>query len=312
MQNNSPESLKVNFVEEREEAYERIYRRSPIVSSASVGWDFFGIAYDWYPVEKVPKIISKQHSIGIFTDVPSPAVTERQIDGRFKREEIIKGSCVIIAANTSQYAEWDKESGALTLAIDPTVFAQTIYEVIDPDTIELLPQFATPDPFIYQVGLRLKSALTKQSNTSRLYAETLVNSLILHLLEHYSTTRPNLRESISGQLPRYKLQQVIDYINAYLDRDLSLKELSTLVQMSPHYFSGLFKQSTGITPHQYIISCRIERAKYLIRQNKLSLAEIATQVGFVDQSHLHRHFKRLVGVTPKTYAKFDTGEQSYF
>lgn len=82
----SAECLKVNFVQEREEAYKRIYQRSPIISSASVGWDYLGIAYDWYPVEKVPKITCQQHGIGIFTDVPSPAITERQIDGHyFKR-----------------------------------------------------------------------------------------------------------------------------------------------------------------------------------------------------------------------------------
>ena len=108
---------------------------------------------------------------------------------------------------------------------------------------------------------------------------------------------------MTGQLPRYKLQQVIDYIDAYLDRDLSLQELSNVVQMSPHYFSQLFKRSTGVTPHQYVIRCRIEQAKKLMRQKKLSFAEIALQVGFVDQSHLHRQFKRLVGVTPKNYAK---------
>ena len=301
MQDNSPEFLEVNFVKEKEAAYKRIYKRSPIISSVSVGWDSLGIAYDWYPVEKVPKIISKQHSIGIFTDVPSPCITERQIDGRFKREEVVQSSCVIIPANISEQAEWNRESGAITLAIDPAVFAQTIYEVVDPDKIELLPQFAIPDPFLHQIGVALKAALFKYSDRSRLYAESLVNALILHLLEHYSTTRPNLRECVAGQLSQYRLHQIIDYIYAYLDRDLSLKELSTLVQMSPHYFSGLFKQSTGITPHQYVIRCRIERAKDLLKQNKLSIAEIATQVGFVDQSHLHRHFKSLVGVTPKTY-----------
>jgi AraC family transcriptional regulator len=299
----SPESLQVNFVKEREEAYKRIYKRSPIVSSSSVGWDNLGIAYDWYPVGGMPKVISKQHAVGIFTDVPSPAITKRQIDGRLKEEQVVQGSCVVVPANISQQAEWNKGSGALILAIDPAAFAQTIYEVVDPDTIELLPLFATPDPFIYQIGIALKSALTRNNTSSRLYAETLVNTLILHLLEHYSTTRPNLREYITGQLPKYKLQQVIDYIDAYLDRDLSLKELSNVVQMSPHYFSTLFKQSTGNTPHQYVIRCRIERAKYLIGQSKLSLAEIAIQVGFVDQSHLHRHFKRLVGITPKNYRK---------
>jgi AraC family transcriptional regulator len=299
----SPECLKVNFVKEREEAYKRIYKRSPIVSSASVGWNNLGIAYDWYPPGGMPKLLSQQHSIGIFTDVPSLAITERQIDGRLKEEQVVQGSCVIVPANTSQQAEWNKGSGALTIAVDPTIFAQTIYEVVDPDSIELLPQFATPNPFIYQIGVALKSALTRHDTSSRLYAETLVNTLILHLLEHYSTTRPILSECISGKLPQYKLQQIIEYIDAYLDRDLSLQELSNMVQMSPHYFSKLFKQSTGTTPHQYVIRCRIERAKNLMQQGKLSLAEIATQVGFVDQSHLHRYFKRLVGVTPKNYGK---------
>lgn len=303
MPENSPEFLRVNFVKEREEAYKRIYRRSLIVSSASAGWNFFGMAYDWHPVDKLPKVISQQHSIAIFTDAPSPVRTERLIGGHFKQEQVVQGNCVIIPANTPQQVEWDKGIGALLLAIDPTIFAQTIYEVVDPDKIELLPQFATPDPFIHQIGVALKTALLKQSKTSRLYAETLVNSLILHLLEHYTTTCPNTKGSVAGQLPRYKLQQVIDYIDAYLDRDLSIQELSDVVQMSPHYFSQLFKQSTGTTPYQYVIRCRIERAKELISQKKLSLAEIATQVGFVDQSHLHRQFRRLVGITLKNYAK---------
>ena len=99
-----------------------------------------------------------------------------------------------------------------TIAIDPQIFAQTIYEVVDPDKVELLPQFATPDPFVYQIGLALKSALTKHSTTSRLYAESLVNTLILHLLENYSTTRQSF-ESVGGTLPQYKLQQIIDYIH---------------------------------------------------------------------------------------------------
>lgn len=300
MSQHCPESLKVDFVRE-EEVYKRIYQRSPIFYSHAVGWKSLRIAYDWYPVEKVPKITSRQHSLGIFTDVPSPAITERYIGGSFKREEIVRGSCVIVPANTSQYAEWNRESGAVTLAIDPTVFAQTIYEVVDPDKIELLPQFATPDPFIYQIGVALKAALTKKSDSSRLYAETLVNSLILHLLENYSTTRVNLQEAVTGRLPQSKLQQVIDYIDAYLDRDLGLKELAAVVQMSPQYFSQLFKQTTGTTPHQYVIRCRIERAKYLLQHKQLSIAEIATLVGFVDQSHLHRYFKRLVGTTPKTF-----------
>ena len=303
MQDNAANSLSIDFTQEKEEAYKRIFKRSPVISSMSVGWEDLGIviAYDRQPPFEMPKISVRQHCIGILTDIPSSVQTERTIDGCLVREQNVRGDCIIVPANTSHQASWNKEGNILTMAIDPIVFAQTIYEAVDPDSIELLPHFATPDPFIYQIGLALKSALVRHGTSSRLYAETLVNTLIFHLLEHYSSNCPSLSNYIAGKLPQYKLQQIIDYIYTYLDRDLSLKELGTVVQMSPHYFSRLFKETTGITPHQYVIRCRVDRAKDLLRQGKLSIAEIATLVGFVDQSHLHRHFKRLVGVTPKSF-----------
>jgi AraC family transcriptional regulator len=111
-----------------------------------------------------------------------------------------------------------------------------------------------------------------------------------------------------SELALSQLERVIDYIDTYLvggspkeNRDLSLRELAQLVQLSPHYFSQLFKQSTGFSPHQYILRCRIDRGKQLLRKGGLSIAGVAKMVGFVDQSHFHRHFKRLEGITPKAF-----------
>ncbi|MBV6627060.1 MAG: helix-turn-helix transcriptional regulator [Rivularia sp. (in: Bacteria)] len=301
MFNNSFKPLAIDFVREKEEGYKRVFNRSPLVSSQSVGWESLSIIYDRQPPIELPKTSLKQHCIGILTDIPSPIHTDRIIDGRFVRENNVQGDLIIVPANTTHQAAWYKEGCSVAIAIDPVVFAQTIYEAVDPDKIELLPKFATPDAFVYQIGVALKSALIKHGASSRLYAETLINALILHLLENYSTTRTNLIESISGKLPEYKLQQIIDYIHAYLDTDLSLNKLAASVQMSPYYFSRLFKETTGFTPHKYVIRCRIERAKELLKQGKLSIAEIAKSVGFVDQSHLNRHFKRTLGITPKTF-----------
>ncbi|MGB3638180.1 MAG: AraC family transcriptional regulator [Rivularia sp. (in: cyanobacteria)] len=301
MMDNSSKPLSIDFTKEKEEAYKRIFQRSPLVSSQSVGWDNLSIVYDRQPAIELPKHSLKQHCIGILTDIPSTIQTDRIIDGRFVEEHNVQGDLIIVPANTTHQAAWYGEGASVAIAIDPTVFAQTIYEVVDPDKVELLPQFATSDPFVHQIGIALKSALIKHGTSSRLYAETLINALILHLLEHYSTTHLNTSECIAGKLPQYKLQQTIDYIHAYLDSDLSLNELATLVQMSPHYFSRLFKQTTGFTPHQYVIRCRIERAKELLKRGQLSIAEVAIKVGFVDQSHLHRYFKRLVGITPRSF-----------
>ena len=303
MLDKSSETLSIDLVKEREEGYKRIFKRSPLFSSQSVGWDNLTIVYDRQPAIELPKTSLKQHCIGILTDIPSTIQTDRIIDGRFQEEHNVQGDFVIVPANTTHQSAWYSEGASVAVVIDPLMFSQAIYEVVDPDKIELLPKFATPDPFVYQIGVALKSALIKNGSTSRLYAESLINTLIIHLLENYSTTRKNSFEPIAGTLPQYKLQQVIDYIQAYLDSDLSLNQLAASVQMSPHYFSRLFKDTTGLTPHKYVINCRIERAKELLKQRKLSIAEIAKEVGFVDQSHLNRCFKRKVRITPKQFSQ---------
>jgi AraC family transcriptional regulator len=103
-------------------------------------------------------------------------------------------------------------------------------------------------------------------------------------------------------LSKHKLRAVIEYIHEHLDADLSLDHLAAVAHVSPYHFARLFKNSTGLPPHQYVIACRIERAKELLRQrDRLPIAEVATEVGFAHQSHFTRHFKRLVGVTPRRF-----------
>jgi AraC family transcriptional regulator len=293
-------SLVVDFVKEKEEGYKRIFSRSPLLSSVSAQWDGILVAYDYLLPGQTPEISVKQHGIGIFVEMPEPAQAERLIDGRFRREQVLQGDVVIVPANTWHRTSWNTAGGAIVLGLEPKEFTRTIDEIIERDRIELIPHFATPDPLVHQIGLALKRALENSGNASRLYAETMTTALMVHLLQYYSAQQLTI-PTYTGGLSKLKLQQVVDYIHAHLDRDLSLKELAAIVQMSAHYFSQLFKQSTGITPHQYVIRCRIERAKELLMQGKLTIADVAKVVGFVDQSHFHRHFKRLVGITPKAF-----------
>jgi AraC family transcriptional regulator len=293
-------SLVVDFAKEKEEGYKRIFSRSPLLSSVSAQWDGILVAYDYLLPGQTPEISVKQHGIGIFVEMPEPAQAERLIDGRFRREQVLQGDVVIVPANTWHRTSWNTAGGAIVLGLEPKEFTRTIDEIIERDRIELIPHFATPDPLVHQIGLALKRALENSGNASRLYAETMTTALMVHLLQYYSAQQLTI-PTYTGGLSKLKLQQVVDYIHAHLDRDLSLKELAAIVQMSAHYFSQLFKQSTGITPHQYVIRCRIERAKELLMQGKLTIADVAKVVGFVDQSHFHRHFKRLVGITPKAF-----------
>lgn len=168
--------------------------------------------------------------------------------------------------------------------------------------IELLPSFSQPDPLIHGIGLALKSMLEAGSFSDRLYVDSLTTALVTHLLRRCSVQKQIPEPAIQG-LSRHQLEQVTDYIEHHLAQDLTLSELAAIAQISPSYFSALFKQSTGLAPHQFVIQRRIERAKQLLRQGKGSIAEIAHDLGFTHQSHLSRHFKRLVGVTPKAFLK---------
>lgn len=136
----------------------------------------------------------------------------------------------------------------------------------------------------------------------RLYAETMSTSLAVHLVKHYSSHERKSVRYLGGLSPT-QLQLVIDYINDYLDQDLSLEELAAIAKLSAYHFCRSFKQSTGFSPHQYLIRQRVKRAKLFLKDEKMEIRDVAIACGFTHQSHLNRHFKRLTGVTPKIFSK---------
>jgi AraC family transcriptional regulator len=105
----------------------------------------------------------------------------------------------------------------------------------------------------------------------------------------------------TGGLSQARLQHAIDYIQARLDKKLSLDAIATELNLSIHYFCELFTQSMGIPPYKYVLQQRVERAKLLLKQSEKPLTEIAFECGFAHQSHLNRHFRKLTGITPKRY-----------
>jgi AraC-like DNA-binding protein len=116
------------------------------------------------------------------------------------------------------------------------------------------------------------------------------------------------RSSVSGQLKRVPdflalkmLKTAIEYIQDNLQHELSLDGMARVVGLSPFYFAHSFKATTGIPPYRYVLQCRIERAKSLLRESSLSIAEIAYEVGFGNQSHMTTVFRKTLQVTPKVY-----------
>jgi AraC-like DNA-binding protein len=104
-----------------------------------------------------------------------------------------------------------------------------------------------------------------------------------------------------GTLPLGRLRRVTEYIQQNLDKDLRLAELAALVYMSPYHFARLFKCSTGVPPHRFVVRQRIARASAFLATPELSIARISRMVGFRTPSHFTTVFRRVTGSTPRGY-----------
>jgi AraC family transcriptional regulator len=135
----------------------------------------------------------------------------------------------------------------------------------------------------------------------RLAAESLANVVAVHLLRQVLAPR-RLERGRDGTLPRGRLRAVVEYIEEHLDVGLTLEQMAAVARLSVYHFARQFKQATGLPPHQFVIARRVERAKQLLHgRSNLSLADVAAQIGFSDQSQFCHHFKRQAGVTPRQF-----------
>ena len=97
------------------------------------------------------------------------------------------------------------------------------------------------------------------------------------------------------------MRRVREYVDVHLSENINLTMLAAVAGLSMHHFAREFKQSFGVTPHFYLTQKRVERAQEMLAQTDLSLSEIAYATGFSDQSHLARHFRHILGTTPREF-----------
>jgi len=267
----------------------------------SLGWSGLHLELHQQPTFATDEHHHTMHVVacGVVDSSSQNAPGMRSLDGKRSRERRGTGDVAIIPAGMSHACSWDTPAQFMVLAIEPTLLKQIGQDWINPDQIELRSQFMSEsDPFIQSILLALKGEAAIGGIGSYLLIDSLKTALAVHLLRNYCVTRPKLSSYSSG-LSQVTLSLVKEYIHNHLQQDLRLDEIAAIAQLSPYYFLRLFKQSMGITPHQYILQCRLNQAKHLLQHSNLSIAEIAARTGFCDQSHLTRYFKRIMGVTPK-------------
>ncbi|HLZ57252.1 MAG TPA: AraC family transcriptional regulator, partial [Ktedonosporobacter sp.] len=110
------------------------------------------------------------------------------------------------------------------------------------------------------------------------------------------TVKPYLQRLTARQVKR-----VTEYILAHLAQPISLETLARQVGYSTSHFAQLFRETTGVTPHQFVLGKRLEQARQLLKVTDLPLSQVALEVGFQNQSHFTQAFRSRLGVTPRQY-----------
>lgn len=164
-------------------------------------------------------------------------------------------------------------------------------------TRELQPTVGARDPFAEHVLLALAEVARVGGPSDGVRAEALGTALVAHLAAQPPAAAPGLTMALASP----SLRRVLDYVGAHLDQPLTLRTLAGLAGMDLYRFVRAFKQSTGLSPHQYLLQARINRAKQLLAGRSLSITEIALQTGFATPSHFSVTFRRIAGMTPRAY-----------
>jgi AraC family transcriptional regulator len=282
----------------REGRQERFLEAPSTLSSSPVRWR--GIALENWSIPAV--LIPRHEHPEPFLHVVLRGAVKYQVatKGRLLRFTSRPGTIFLLPRGTVDEVNWAGPTLRVAVAIHPRLLTGALEETAHEADVELREHWDLLDPHISALVTEMTADLGDCSPAGTIYGEALANALAVYLVKRYAVRRI-IPGFYKGGLSPYRLRRVLDYIADNLETDISLFDLATIAGMSPHYFSELFKQSTGRPPHNYVLLQKIERAKQLLRNPKRSIIEAGLDVGFQNPSHFARMFRRLEGTTPSRF-----------
>jgi AraC family transcriptional regulator len=167
----------------------------------------------------------------------------------------------------------------------------------DWDCSNIEPQYAVSDPRVVALVLNMRDEIRSGCHNGKLYAEALSLALAARLQARYSR-EPSLGSDCTSTLSPLQIARIREYVRANLASDIGVADLAGQVNLSPHYFSRLFKRALGVPPHRYVLQERIHEAQRQLALGRTAIAELALNLGFADQSHFSRAFRKATGATP--------------
>lgn len=231
-----------------------------------------------------------------------PARAERRIGGRSVAFIKNPGSLTLIPKGFSPDVRLLTLSKMVICHLNQSVISELVEELDRQPSSPLDFKSGISDPAIAGILALIKQELQTGSQPGILYVETLVHALAIKLV-HLDCVPERIGSSTTSSLPPNRLKRIKELIETELEKDLSLKVLASESGYSRAHFLRMFRVSTGITPHRYVLERRIDRAQRLLKEKRASLADIAAACGFSSQTHMADIFRRNLNTTPGEYRR---------
>jgi AraC family transcriptional regulator len=217
----------------------------------------------------------------------------------------VHGDIDVVPAGIAGAWYGDEPASTVVIAVAPSLLQRAAADMgLAPERVSVAPRHQVRDARIEHVAWALEAEDRAGYETGRLYAESLALALASHMLGHYAAipaayVKPPRERGLSLQ----QRARLGDYIEAHLDRDLSIARLASVLAISPSHLKSLFRQSTGQSVHEHVLRRRVERARMLLARGDKPASEVALEVGFAHQSHMARWMRRFLGVTPRSLSR---------
>ena len=266
-------------------------------SSAERGWQGFGAALLGIRAGTYRIPAADDHRVGVH--VGAPVRANCSCDGSRQARIQAHGDADVIPAGLPGRWTDDGDGRILRISISDA-FARATFDQLElkPSQAQIRCRMQVRDARLQHIAWALSAELEADDASDLLYAESLCTALVARLAD----AAPSFRGRRHALAPK-AAARVIDYIEAHLDQRLTLSELAALAAISVPHFKVLFRETLGMPVHRYVVQRRVERAKALLLEGRLSVGQVAIEAGFAHQSHLASWMNRLLGVTPREIAR---------
>ena len=212
------------------------------------------------------------------------------------------GEMILCRRNTEEWVRWHSPIQMLLITVPDQTF-HSVAEEMGGRAPEL-----NATPLLKNERIRAlvagswKQTLQTDTSAGRIYTDSIGRALAAALMHSQGVLRTPMGHYRGGLSP-VQLRRVTSFVHEYLHEDVSLMQMAEEAKLSPAYFSQMFRQSTGVAPHQFVLRARVERAKELLVKEDARVLDVAIACGFQTQQHFARVFRAFCKMSPTQFRK---------